>query len=65
MAQRHGPHKDTPMSIRMPDDLREWLRDKAASDGLKPHGLVIEAVRQMRERDHAAIASIHAGSSSE
>ena len=57
MSQRHGAHKDTPMSIRMPDDLRAWLKDKAGRDGLKPHGLVIEAVRQMRERDHAATSS--------
>lgn len=53
------------MSIRIPEDLREWLPDKAARDGLKPHGLVIEALRQMQERDHAAIASDHAASSSE
>jgi predicted DNA-binding protein len=54
VAQRHGPHKDKPMSIRMPAELREWLKAAAARDGLKPHGLVIEAVREKRERDSAA-----------
>jgi hypothetical protein len=51
------------MSIRMPDLLRGWLRDKAARDGVTVHSLVVRAVSELRERDHAAPAS-SAGSGS-
>ncbi len=57
MAQRHGAHKDIPVSVRLPADLREWLRDKAGRDGGAVHGLMVRAVAEMRERDNAAASA--------
>jgi len=52
------------MSIRMPAGLREWLRDKARRDGGTVHALVVRAVGEMRERDHAAPSASSSGTSS-
>jgi hypothetical protein len=62
MAQRHGKHRDKPMSVRMPDLLRARLKSKALRDGVTVHALLIRAAGEMLERDEAGHAATSAGS---
>ena len=51
MADRHAVKT---RSVRLPGDLPEWLAAEAAATGVSEHGLIVAAVREMRERREAA-----------
>lgn len=44
-------HKHTPISIRPPADLREWLYDYAEREGLPVRAVIIKALTELRRSD--------------
>ena len=50
MADRHAVKT---RSVRLPGDLPEWLAAEAEATGESEHGLIVTAVREMRERREA------------
>ena len=47
MADRH---KQTPISIRPPDDLRDWLYAYAQHTGRPVRALILQALQEFRTR---------------
>lgn len=47
-------HKDSPVSIRVPPDLLEWLDGQAAATGQSRASVIIGAVQEKRARDEAS-----------
>jgi len=57
MTDRHKP-EDTPVTLRPPQDVRAWLLSESERRDISRSALIIEAVREKRDRetagDHAA-----------
>lgn len=49
MPDRHKP-EDTPVTLRPPQELRAWLLSEAARRGISRSALIIEAIREKRDR---------------
>lgn len=39
-----------PFGLRLPDDLRQWIKDQAAKNGSSQNSEIIRAIRAHKER---------------
>jgi predicted transcriptional regulator len=51
VASRLDYHKDGPVSLRLPPELLKWVDGQAEADGRSRSAVIIEAVREKRERE--------------
>jgi Arc/MetJ-type ribon-helix-helix transcriptional regulator len=51
MASRPDYHTASPVTLRLPADLREWVERQAQDDGRSRSAVIIEAVREKRARE--------------
>lgn len=47
-------HKDSPVSLRLPPDLLEWVDGQAEADGRSRSAVIIEATEEKRARAEAS-----------
>jgi Arc/MetJ-type ribon-helix-helix transcriptional regulator len=55
-APKYGKAMDR-RSVRLPEDLDRWVRDRAAGDGRRPSDVVREAVERAADQDRGRRAS--------
>lgn len=47
MPRRQGP----PFGLRMPDDLKEWIKEKAKREGRSANNLIVHLLNSIRLKD--------------